>query len=54
MLKALATLVMLAGLLEKLQKIYFILKSSEFNLLEDGKGFKWALCARHVAVLALA
>ena len=54
MLKALVTLVMLAGLLEKLQKIYCILKSSEFNFLEDGKGYKRALCARLVAVLALA
>ena len=45
MLKALATLVMLAGLLEKLQKIYCILKSSEFDFLEDGKGYKRALYA---------
>ena len=54
LLDVLATLAMLTWLLEELQNKCCILKSSEFNFLEDGKGYKRALCARLVAVLALA
>ena len=39
-------------LLEKLQKKYCILKSSEFNFQEDKQSYKWALYAPPVPALA--